>query len=277
MRRGTIAMFDALGIKGIWNRPELRESPELVTKKLHALAVKTEGIMNQMFGDEQKRRSLSENPVNAFEYAGCSFLSDTIVIGIAHKSPKGIEKALGGKDSDKTSREKDDSFSAMATYICCVLASQVVAEAALSFPSLAYRGCVATGEFEMADRFILGPAIDEAASGMDLAQAAIVWLAPSAEAPLRQLSMLNTSSFLIYPVPLKGGDIYETFAISPFEKVENQESRKKITSSILKTFDSDNVSLDVAVKKQRTAQFLMSCEKAAEQTIENQRKLNSST
>ena len=274
MRRGTIAMFDALGFKGIWNRnPELREEPELVTKKLHALSEKTEEIMNLRFGDDQKRRSLTTNPRNVLEFVGASFLSDTIVIGIALKP---FEKIVEGwkmvSPKLKLPRRDYELFSAMATNICCDLASQVVAAAALSIPSLAYRGCVATGEFEMADRFILGPAVDEAAAGMSLAQAAIVWLTPSAEASLRQLTTVNTSSFIRYPVPLKGGDIYETFAISPFENVDNSERRKEITSSIIKTFESDDVSLDVAVKKQRTAQFLMSCEKAAEEAFENKMK-----
>jgi len=162
--------------------------------------------MNHEFGDEKKRKSLATNQGNVLEFVGASFLSDTIVIGVALKP--NIYKMRGDP-------AQVESYRAMMTglpiAVCCAVASEVIAAAALSTPALAFRGCVATGRFEMTDRFILGPAVDEAASGMDLAQAGIVWLAPSAEAAYRQSQLAAIPEydavFVRYPVPLKGGDI----------------------------------------------------------------------
>ena len=47
-------------------------------------------------------------------------------------------------------------------------------------PALAYRGCIAFGEFDMEEGFVIGGAVDEAAEHMEKAEGAFIWCAPSA-------------------------------------------------------------------------------------------------
>ena len=85
---------------------------------------------------------------------------------------------------------------------------------------LSFRGVVTCGRFAIDDRFLLGPAVDEAANLLDLADGPFVWLAPTAyrsehgfvdseKAPWKKIAVL-------YDVPLKGGQRLQVRAVNPF-------------------------------------------------------------
>jgi len=69
----------------------------------------------------------------------------------------------------------------------------------------------------MDSNFLLGQAVDEAASAYNSAQAAVIWLVPHARElvigwmrPEPRLTLL-----VQFEVPLKGGDTLRTFTVSP--------------------------------------------------------------
>jgi len=67
-------------------------------------------------------------------------------------------------------------------------------------------------------------------------------------------------SYIDFDVPLKGGDSYRTFAVSPYYLAETEAERDGIRSAIMTTFASEGApSLDVEIKRQRTAAFLEAC------------------
>ena len=140
-----------------------------------------------------------------------------------------------------------------------------MAMAARTVPALAYRGCISVGQFEISDRFVLGPAVDEAATYLDAAQAAIVWMAPTANDLFGKSEYRKPTSddyrrsYVAYDVPLKGGDRYNTFAVSPFSYAPTFDERAQIARSILGTFPTGKAPLDVAIKRQNTDRFLAHC------------------
>jgi hypothetical protein len=100
-------------------------------------------------------------------------------------------------------------------------------------PSLVYRGAVAFGEFFHDDRFVIGPAIDEAVEYENIPDAGIVWLAPSAHEIVREarfspvegdVSYADLEPYLVpdYAIPAKGSDsggateYRHGYAVSPF-------------------------------------------------------------
>ena len=50
MRSGTLAMFDALGFKGIWNRYDVKRDPECVMRKLIASERYALEVVSKDFG-----------------------------------------------------------------------------------------------------------------------------------------------------------------------------------------------------------------------------------
>jgi hypothetical protein len=110
------------------------------------------------------------------------------------------------------------------------------------------------------DEFTIGPAVDDAASGMEAAQGAFVWFMPSALRFCRQMEPHDwytvwerTTEF---DVPLKGRT-FRTRVINPLvvqaETYGTPEIEPFVTA-LLSTFTSDDV--EVAIKRQNTARFL---------------------
>jgi len=65
--------------------------------------------------------------------------------------------------------------------------------------------------------------------------------------------VLWEQSLVPYSVPLKGGDQYDTYVVSPFDIKSTAAQRNELTEVILSTFTG---SIDVEVKKQNTKRFL---------------------
>jgi hypothetical protein len=219
MREGFVVMLDALGYKGIW-RARQGESEEQRAKT----------VIEKM--KELRKQATRLNRVNAGSAVDlkCECISDTIVIGF--------------------SQEPSSTGSASLLILGAFIASFF--DAALrSPPPLAYRGAVSYGRFEMDDGFVVGPAIDDAAEHMELAEGAFVWATPSA---LERLAAESEIAFK-YDVPLKGGISFETLAFAPWAMVSSD--LKDITEQaeiLLATFNRSDLS--VQVKRQNTRRFL---------------------
>lgn len=144
MKEGAVAMIDALGFRGIWDR----WPPDQVLTNMHAMKDSL----------EEGLKDIATQPDMQFE---ATFLSDTVVIGLA------LPPSLPNHD-------------ALSLIYVTDIVTRVLTRSARSSTPLAYRGAVAYGEYEISSNFILGRAIDEAADNHESAQGAIVWLLPRA-------------------------------------------------------------------------------------------------
>jgi hypothetical protein len=237
MKTGAVVMLDALGFKGIWKR-----HPNAL-QKLRAI----QNVADQITEGYSKTLALIRPGTMK---AKMTFLSDTIVIEVS-----------GG---DPASSRPEYQEIAMASFF----ASSVNMLGVREPPPLAYRGVITYGEFEVEGPFVVGPAIDEAAELMNLAEAAITWLAPSAYSVIQQVVSRSDAEsagadgviWLPWDVPVKGGSIYSTFAVQPFPRGGWQyggADGKIITpglEDIVATFD--NPRIDIQIKKQNTERFL---------------------
>lgn len=182
-------MFDALGFQGIWS-PRRGTTPEAVLAKLEHLhmAANTADTSGSTV-----RRTIT-------------MVSDTVVM---------TTSPMGG-----ATQQDQQVLTAVAIELLCVAVSDFIYEAALTDPTLVYRGAISFGAFEIADRFFVGPAIDDAATHMESANAGLVWLTPTA-ADLTMPSFVvdmgpTTPAMVPWQVPLKGGDRLSTWAVNPF-------------------------------------------------------------
>jgi hypothetical protein len=174
-----------------------------------------------------------------------SMLSDTIAVGITTKKIPGATQA-------------DEAFLDRASILLAAgFTNEVLRVAAEDEPVFAYRGCISFGEFQMQESFLVGPAVDEAAECMNLAQGAFVWLTSSARRLPGWDSLVEESTsffFVRNRVPLKGGDEYETWAIAPFRDTETKAAREALVARLEASFAGG--SFDVELKRQRTIDFL---------------------
>jgi len=224
MKEGAVAMIDALGFRGIWGRC----APEEVIANMSNLKMKLESDL----------RDISTQPIMQFD---ATFLSDTIVLGLSLPDSVGSNR---------------DALSVI--YVTDIL-TRILAWSARSSTPLAYRGAVAYGEYEIQPHFIVGKAIDEAASYYELAQAAVVWLLPQArDIVANQLRGLPSNTHLVrFEVPLKAGDSFDSYTVSPLLQARDDHDAHALTSALLDTFQP--LSVDVAVKKQNTIKHLSAC------------------
>ena len=136
------------------------------------------------------------------------------------------------------------------------LVSNLMRFAALGDPPLAYRGCIAYGEFEMEGDVLLGPAIDEAATSAEQAEAAVVWCTPSAAG---KIDSPPNEHLLFGEVPLKGGMRYKSYLVRPWSPTQTVPEVAETMRRILGTFEvraAGREGLAIAVKKQHTEGFL---------------------
>jgi hypothetical protein len=260
-------MIDALGFKGIWKRSD----PLHVIQKLRAISDAVEHYLDRSFGDRRTRTSFSESRANGLEVVQAVALSDTLVFAVAWKSPGLLQDLL----RDPTTNEKpvlDDAvFSAHALAFAANAASAAVLAATRSEPTLAFRGAIAFGEFELDSdgRFLVGPAVDDAAEHHEMAQGAFIWTAPSAlniltspapATPSSPVALATTDVLFLYRVPLKNAFDLDTLVVNPFAHCATADECKSVEARILDSFSGGT--LDVVVKKQRTETFLKAAKAA---------------
>jgi hypothetical protein len=239
MRQGAVAVFDALGFKGIWNR----EDPDKVIAKLNALKYE----VNEELADLHSRTNALGKELGIETEVGVAMLSDTVVIGV------------GGKIVDHHDRREQGDCDWLAVLALARMTGKVLVRAARTPPALAYRGCISVGRFDMAGNFIIGPAIDEAVEAMDAANAAVVWLTPTAlRTWAKQLDSKDGVLNAVvspYAVPMKGGDRYQTFVANDCASIDDPQERLKHVERVLATFRSNR--LDIQIKRQNTARFYL--------------------
>lgn len=244
MTRGAIAMFDALGFKGIWNRPEFRDDPDVVLRKLRLLQAKAKVLpsrFNRRVGDVRQIIASS----------GVTLLSDTIVMAL------GVKKISELELPPNTYFNTQDKIDTAGVGGVAMMVSEVLREATTSPPVFAYRGVIAFGEYAIDDNFIMGQAVDEAAELMDRAQGAFVWYAPSAFEVATSFKTLMPEGLLPvvpYKVPLKDGHHFATYVVAPFHDDHNRASVEQTSAQILESFTGG--SFDVRLKRDATSVFL---------------------
>lgn len=264
MREGAFALIDCLGFKGIWKRgghgkaEELREYQSLLLKKLLKIAKEVPGIVEA--GAKPYRRF--SDPVVPY----ANILSDSVAISVQYDErspPKGRYKNY-------------------LAWLACESTLKVLDRFRRDHPALVLRGCVTYGEHVSRGNFIVGPAVDDAAEGMDIAQGAFVWLHPTAadkyrhcikttEATVRKLNGTRDpeQSLLVrdlkralakplvvdpYDMPLKAGGRLRCPVLNPFAFHRTEAARQEVKREFLEAISGNQ--LDVLLKHQYTADFL---------------------
>lgn len=199
MKKGAFALVDCLGFKGIWKRA----NPDLVLAKLKSIEKTTssEDFFQYVPG------RLGKVSVQI------SLLSDTVAVSVQY-----------GEDHSALSEEDEGYLVAVAIGLVINIISIYLNDE----PALLLRGCISYGEHMADGNFIIGPAVDQAAEHMDIADGAFVWLLPSA------LKFYNThrsraaEAFKKAPSELlkRGADDFSRFRGSPIDdSVEDADSK----------------------------------------------------
>jgi len=252
MKKGVIVLVDFLGIKGIWKKHDAKQ----VLAKLRHLRddVLTAHVANgNSYLDEVRKNGGPSILSKAI------FVSDTIAVAYWYDTA----------DEDKTP--------GALVYIVGRVIAELVREAASPAipPPLILRGCIAAGEFDFDENFLIGPAVDEAGAIYEDAPGAFVYLAPSAEKYLneainylrhlvrtgetmREEACKSVEGLLFVPHEVsmkKGGRRYAPL-LNPLAG-EESDDHPKIIQSVLSAFDDP--APRVQEKRQNTKQFLDVC------------------
>lgn len=228
---GAVAILDALGFKGIWER----EDPRAILDLLKSL----------------KRHGLE---LQGSDYSGClvdepgfrhrvRFMSDTIVITVVIKERKSPIRPLY-----------------KALYSATMIAGDIMVSALHNLPPLLFRGCVAAGNIIEDSDFLIGPAVDEAAESFEKADGPFLWLTTSALDISHQYAdtfhdRLEPIIMIPYRVPMNDGKRFNTHAFTYFSIGDDEERRTWTRSSILQAFRTSSKP-SVVNKKRNTAAFL---------------------
>jgi len=225
LQKGAVALIDALGFRGIWSR----HTPDDVLEEMKSVKNWFETRIKEQFASQPDF------------HCDVAFLSDTIAVSMA----------IDGGDE-----EHREALSVL--YLGDVI-SWVLDRVLRSKIPFAYRGAIAIGEYEVSPHFLIGQAIDEAAAAHELAQGAIIWLTPTARDRVAQWlsSRSGNTHMVLFDVPLKGGDVLNTYTLSPLEQARDMEDADLLTSRLLATFRGR--SIDVAVKRQNTVRHMRAC------------------
>jgi hypothetical protein len=230
MRFGAVCIMDALGFKGIWRR---RSVPDTLQTLAH---LKDTGGRHMEKGQEcADMLSLYFGDLVAPDLRLRMF-SDTIIV-----------TATVGKPG-----EEPDPWGIEYTLAVVAGASQNLIAAAAKDPNpIAFRGCIAVGQLCMDGEFLIGPAVDEAAEWHEQADAAVVWLTPSALIAKEHHDMTDFRSLqgltFEWDVPLKRARSFRTLVANP-HPLEDEVERK-----LLASFGD---TMETAVKRQQTQRLL---------------------
>jgi len=224
MNTGAVALIDAMGFRGIWERHSADEVLRSLKDTKNWLELRL-------------REQFSSQPWMQCEVA---FVSDTIAISMALN-------------------ESTPNREVMSVVYLGDVISWVLDKVLRSHVPLAYRGAIAVGDYEVSPHFLIGRAIDEAADGYGLAQGAFVWLMPAAREHVAQwLEPQPQNTHLVkFDVPLKGGDVFNTYTVSPLEQARSVADANWLAGTLLSTFSGSR--MDVAVKRQNTKSHLRAC------------------
>lgn len=260
MEEGAFALIDCLGFKGIWKRTD----PEVLIGKLLRIERR---IKRQMKKEESSFSMLAFPSANL----QIRLLSDTVAVSLQYPFSK----------SFRCNKREHKAF---VFGICCRAVQNILELFIREEPPLIMRGCVTFGEHVCKGSFLAGPAVDEAAEHLNIAEGAFVWLHPSAsdlysesldlhqkrinsmfrnpKAKLllsphmkKTLRMAMKAPIAVegYNMPIKNGRYIEATVINPFVFTEHPRWDETIRAY-------DNVmqskSVDVWVKRKNTLEFL---------------------
>jgi len=229
LEKGAIALIDALGFR------EMVASGVNLGEMLGALT-KVQKLVRE------ERGRLASGRVTF------RFMSDSILLGVRESDVRA--PIYPGHDAESP------SFAALEAVVRCVYAL-IRYSATMPYP-MAYRGCITYGDFAIANNYVLGNAVNEAAGMYELADAALVWLTPSAMQVFSQSARPSRDpTFVEFPVPFKGGRTYRTRCVGPFLSGLGKD-RPRILEGLINSFEHGRASSDlgVQIKKQNTMAFL---------------------
>lgn len=275
MREGAFALIDCLGFKGIWKRgghrtsEELREYQYRLIEKLRTI---TKEVPKLVRVGARPYRRFSEPVV-----PGVNLLSDSVAISLQYDEelpPKGRYKNY-------------------LAWLACESTLKVLDRFRRDNPTLVLRGCITYGEHINEGNFIVGPAVDDAAEGMDIGQGAFVWLHPTAADKYRQcikttaatVEKLNGTQdpeqiLLVrdlkralakplvvdpYDMPLKAGGHLRCPLLNPLAFHRTKQAHREVVRECLDAISGNQ--LDVLLKHQYTADFLEEAVKAREEHL----------
>jgi hypothetical protein len=252
-------MIDALGFRGIWGRDPRNPDVE-VFNTLRAVrdAVAAEcshysrSLSTPQY-PEAYRRLLKRPEVTL------RLLSDTLVV-VASVSPRMDTPRNERKLEQMTGHDLERRYRIVEgylRYVVCDLLCVAVKTAALAGKPLAYRGVVSLGHFALDGNFILGPAVDEAAGLMEIADASVVWIAPSARKvePFEPRGQIWGGP-MVSPgvVPLKDGRRLPAPLVNTFARCNDLDEALAMEHALLESMAASD-SLDVAIKHRNTRAF----------------------
>jgi hypothetical protein len=231
MLRGALAMFDALGFKGIWRPPDVSR-PEDVVDKLKRMQASLDGYLHRTFGGADQ--PILRDPSNMLRSVHTMFLSDTVAVAVVPKTLDQVHEKLRATVSE-------DLLAASAVAYASTLSGEVMRDALSSSPIWAYRGCIAYGDFYMEDRFVVGEAVDEAAEHMNSADGAFVWLAPSARDAFEKHpggfgGRCTPLARYLVPRNEDPDQAIQTFVASPFPWQAHVDEAMPVVDALKRTF-----------------------------------------
>lgn len=239
MKRGAIAMIDALGWKGIW----AKHPPDALIshmQKLRTVLEQRDAKTRELLARQHPQRM---KPVDI----RTTFLSDTIVIAGSFT-----------EDAGRAPPEFADCYLGWVVGMSVVLALDTAVRC--DFP-LVYRGAIAIGEYLVDGPFLIGPAIDEAAEFHGRADAGLVLYAPSAassiglfRAPPSPQGGLNPSTMTFeHEVHMKDGSRSVVPVVNPFGICTEWAHLVAISEGFKKALGTDP---EFAAKRTNTLRFL---------------------
>lgn len=236
MRHGAVAVLDALGFKGIYEH----HAPDEILEKLTRVKKMTLGVRGSQDGF---LKAIAPGRNLEVPVVDVRFFSDAIIIGASFEQ---------------------EGQEVPALLLASILCASALSTAALTEPVLAYRGCLAVGDFESQDDFFVGPAIDTAAALAEAWDGAFVCVHPDSSRWVQDLNQSRkqipgpdgqTWPFFEYDVPLKNGGHSRLWAVSPFA-ISFPERRDRMEQGLLRSFERGDGDTRVQSKRSNTAAML---------------------
>jgi hypothetical protein len=253
MNRGAVAIVDALGFRGIWGDVAKPSTAVLASlRSIGSAAQKEIGHCSRFL----ERKSFPDEITKLLKdpFMKVIQLSDTIVVAAGRtqrrRKPWQRHTKAWLEKYNLSAEELEDAVDAWLRYLVCRSVCAILKAAALCDPSLIYRGVVTVGKFAIDETFLLGPAVDEAAELMDLADGPFVWLSPTANRLRHVIHEVQDDPWdniaVRFRVPLKGGRSLRTHVLNPFVFCSKEE-RRSVERRIMARLESTKI--DVLVKK----------------------------
>ena len=223
--RGSIAMIDALGFKGIWKKHD----PRAVLDLLLQMETSTPRVLEQIREVFQAVSGTSGPERLPRPEVRTMFISDTIVF------------AIWAPDLLAQPSQQQPKLLALMTHgVVCAIATALGSAAVGKIP-LNYRGAIASGEFLVERGFLVGPAVDEAAELHERADGPFVELSETAAAEFSQFTwgadaLLNAGTIVKYGVPRKGGKREERLVVSPFGTLGRRQQLHDVLDGMKRAF-----------------------------------------